>query len=389
MDGHTILYNSLPLVHEARKTLSTNMSIIPQLFPLLEQHHGKFGVCLVHRHCTLLNEERMVADGPVTEPLITDQCHPASWLKSGEPFEFSMQPTECPPESLFFAFRQIVGELDVLGIYYIPEEDRTTFRFGIEHTRGRRNIMRYEDSLTTAWCLYGGNIMIGPHNLCQLSEHKPHCCPPYCPPHGYQRSTEQSLGSIYVDELVPALSVLNAKTSFTMQSCASLLPPLCKLAMQHGCCWIRWTNDKVDIPANTAYVTETRDLLDSLIRLSKETGDLYECSLDLSSTFKKRSGLKVFLRGAEESTVTSQLTILNAQLVLLSQQVSTLSGQLASLPTVDPVVTRLRDWSKLFSEVSNQVDVLDETVKNVSKNTSGLVDTLNEFRCVVECLLVV
>ncbi|KAJ7826592.1 hypothetical protein B0H14DRAFT_2517335 [Mycena olivaceomarginata] len=145
MDDYAKVYNALPSINEARDIFSANTHIIPQLRPLLRKFEGKFGVCLVHRHCTILDEERMVADGPVTEPLITDKCHPIRWLKTGEPFEFSLQPTECPPDSLLSEFRQIVGEPSVLGIFYVPEEDRKRPRYGFEHTRGRKNIMRYEN----------------------------------------------------------------------------------------------------------------------------------------------------------------------------------------------------------------------------------------------------
>ncbi|KAJ7447549.1 hypothetical protein B0H11DRAFT_365644 [Mycena galericulata] len=372
-DSHAKLYNALPLINEARDTFSANDHIIPHFWPLLRKFEGKFGVCLVHRHCTILDEERMVADGPVTEPLVTDKCHPISWLKTGEPFEFSLQPTECPPDSLLSEFRQIVGGLSVLGIFYVPEEDRKGFRYGFEHTRGRKNIMRYEDVVTTAWRLSGD--ILGPPRCCNVCTDSTHRCSSESP---HADNLVLKVMDEYDQQLTPTILDLTSKTLTAMQYCASLLPRMCVLVTQLDDCYVRWTRTKLDVPVDVTYTKETEILLESLTGMSGNIDDLYIDIVSLACTLDRFKSRGVHLRGAEEVAITAQLHILHAQLALLSKQVSAVGTQMDRLPSVDPAATRLREWATQFAMISTRVDVLDRAVRSVLGISSGLVAPLKE-----------
>ncbi|KAJ7461412.1 hypothetical protein B0H11DRAFT_2057029 [Mycena galericulata] len=376
-DSYAKLYNALPLINEARDIFSANDHIIPQFWPLLRTFEGKFGVCLVHRHCTVLDEERMVADGPVTEPLVTDKCHPISWLKTGEPFEFSLQPTECPPDSLLAEFRQIVGGLSVLGIFYVPEEDRKCFRYGFEHTRGRKNIMRYEDVVITAWRLSGDNG--GPQFYCNCCSPVNHTLTPVFPlPRPFPTANTLILMDEYDKQLTPTILDLTSKTLTAMQYCASLLPRMCVLVTQLDDCCVRWTRTKLDVPVDAIYTKETEILLESLTGTSGNIDNMYIDIASLASTLDRFKSHGVRLRGAEEVAITTQLHILHAQLALLSKQVSAVGTQMDRLPSVDPAATRLREWATQFAMISTLVFVLDGAVRSVLGISSGLIASLEE-----------
>ncbi|KAJ7801264.1 hypothetical protein B0H13DRAFT_1672629, partial [Mycena leptocephala] len=146
-DPHTQFYNSLHSIDDAHRKFNSRHDIIHQLWLHFRKSdpEGKFGVCLVRRHGTIDDGERMVAVGQVTQPQIPAAgvtYHPMRWDRNGQAFEFSLQPTECPPDSLLSEFRRIVGDLAVLGIFYVPVEDRRRVRHGFEHTQGRKNITR-------------------------------------------------------------------------------------------------------------------------------------------------------------------------------------------------------------------------------------------------------
>jgi hypothetical protein len=137
MTDITTLYNSLPSLREADKQFVNRDQILSQLAPLLVEHGNKFGVCLVHRHCKLDSGEVMVATGNVCQPERNVQCNPDRWLATGEPFEFTREATRPPPQKLLKDFRKIVGDIKVLGLFYIQEGDDG---ITLERTEGRRNI---------------------------------------------------------------------------------------------------------------------------------------------------------------------------------------------------------------------------------------------------------
>jgi hypothetical protein len=132
-------YNTLPSVEEANAKFSNRDEIFSKLGPLLAKYNSQYGVCLVHRHCDLQEGEVMVATGNISKPEKDVQCYPEKWLATGEPYEFSKEPTVPPPEELFKEFQKIVENVGVLGLYFNRGED-IPVRVPIERTEGRQNI---------------------------------------------------------------------------------------------------------------------------------------------------------------------------------------------------------------------------------------------------------
>jgi hypothetical protein len=368
LDIHAKLYNTLPSIDDAGNILSSNTHIIQKLYPLLREYEGKFGICLVHRHCTLLDNERMVADGPLTEPLTTDKCHPTHWLKSGEPFEFSLQAAELPPNRLFQEFRQIVGDLTIFGIFYIPEEERTSesFRFGSEHTRGRKNIIRYSTGVPTAWRVIGDNSggpIVG--CICSNTEHKKPTPPS-------TSSSELEL-DVYAKHLSPFLLDLTAGSVAIVHQSASLLPRVCVLVSQLEISYIKWVEANLDIPHDTACINDTTDISRYLMDLSGKADELSTSICSLSSTLTDLQSRGVHMRQSEEIATIAQLRLVHAQFALIKDQVSAVGVQLNRVPNVDLRATRLREWSFLFVTVSNELQVLGEKSDNVSSTLFRLI----------------
>lgn len=81
----------------------------------------------------------MVATGNISQPEKDVQCYPEKWLATGEPYEFSKEPTVPPPEDLFKEFQKIVEDIGVLGLYFNRDED-ISVGVPIERTEGRQNI---------------------------------------------------------------------------------------------------------------------------------------------------------------------------------------------------------------------------------------------------------
>jgi hypothetical protein len=136
----TTLYNSLPSVVEADRKFLCRDQIFSKLSSLLAAYGNKFGVCLVHRHCELEDGEMMVATGNITQPERNVECYPERWLATGEPYEFNRNPTRSPPRELFEEFQKIVDAVDVLGLFYIQDEQRLA-GVSVERTEGRKNIV--------------------------------------------------------------------------------------------------------------------------------------------------------------------------------------------------------------------------------------------------------
>ena len=155
MANHVQLYNNLPSLQEAQARFHNRQEIFEKLSPLLTRFSNKYGVCLVHRHCILDEGEKMVATGNVTQPQRDIEVHPLRWLATGEPFEFTTDVTEPPPRELLESFQQIVGNQNILGLFYVHERDRTGGVLA-ERTEGRKNIVQIipqpnSNSIVTGW----------------------------------------------------------------------------------------------------------------------------------------------------------------------------------------------------------------------------------------------
>jgi len=173
-------YNQLPSIIAADKAF-VDRTILSQLHPLFA-NHKEFAVCLLHRHCDLEDDEIMVADGDITQPervhgdghpgLVDGQvavdvrgskrvAYPNSWLSTGEPFEYTLDPTPPLPPQLFEGFKEIVKGANfaegLLGISHITEEHWG--QLSVEHTEGKKNVVEKVDgevkkpdnSISTCW----------------------------------------------------------------------------------------------------------------------------------------------------------------------------------------------------------------------------------------------
>ncbi len=149
-------YNNLLYVDMASKLFTNRNEILGQLGPVLKQYgNNKFGVCLVHRHCMLEEGEMMVSSGNVCQPERDGVAYPERWLATGEAYEFNRDETTSPSEELVENFRRVVGDIKVLGLFYVRDEGLSGIM--LERTEGRRNITNIipfgtlENALTTAW----------------------------------------------------------------------------------------------------------------------------------------------------------------------------------------------------------------------------------------------
>jgi hypothetical protein len=136
------LYNGLDSLEEANgKLMKHNLKqLLPTLGPLLKKYDYKYGVCLIHRHCELEDGEVMISTGNITKPGRATEYYPDRWLATGDPYEFSDEPSEPPPHDLMEEFRNMIPGIDVLGLFFVREipEDGSIF---LESTQGRKNIL--------------------------------------------------------------------------------------------------------------------------------------------------------------------------------------------------------------------------------------------------------
>lgn len=149
-------YNGLLDIDTAHKLFTNRDEIFGKLGPVLQQYgNNKFGVCIVHRHCQLEEGERMVAKGNVSQPESDGPAYPERWLATGEAYEYSREETTSPSEELLENFRQIVGDINVLGLCYVRDEEVDGVM--LERTEGRSNITNIipfdavQNAITTAW----------------------------------------------------------------------------------------------------------------------------------------------------------------------------------------------------------------------------------------------
>ncbi|KAK6513508.1 hypothetical protein TWF281_005132 [Arthrobotrys megalospora] len=138
------VYNTLPYVIAAGEAFQEREPIFAEVGELFAKYDFKWGLCLVHRHCQLYDDEIMIADGYITQPISKSQAgeyYPENWLSSGEPYEFTTRKTETPPEELFTALREILPKhlISILGVCHVDQQEDPVDL--LEHTEGRKNIL--------------------------------------------------------------------------------------------------------------------------------------------------------------------------------------------------------------------------------------------------------
>jgi len=130
-----VLYNTLPSLQDASDRVfgihDGLNKFLKHLAPAFASYLDEFGICLVHRHFTLQDEERMISTGLVSKPDVRVGCYPERWLASGEPYEFSSEPTRELPVDLAKKFQERLHSYETedadgkkpiagfVGIYYI------------------------------------------------------------------------------------------------------------------------------------------------------------------------------------------------------------------------------------------------------------------------------
>lgn len=143
------LVQLLPTLGEAEKRFTEREKMFTAVKALLAEYGNVFGLCLVHAHCTLENDEIMLGRGSVSQPEKSSELetyYPERWLSSGEPYEFTTRPTVAPPGALVEAFGRLTSHVGVLGLYHIDRTNDKPSKM-IEHTEGRKNIlMPYTDA---------------------------------------------------------------------------------------------------------------------------------------------------------------------------------------------------------------------------------------------------
>ena len=147
MTAISSLYNKLPSLGEAEEKFADREEIFAAVSQLFARYNDKFGLCLVHAHCELAENEIMLATGKIAQPVqlsAVDAYYPERWLATGEPYEFTSRPTETPPPDLLEDFRLLIGPREVLGLYFAG---RNGGAVEMERTEGRKNIM--EDFIAT------------------------------------------------------------------------------------------------------------------------------------------------------------------------------------------------------------------------------------------------
>ncbi|KAF8641781.1 hypothetical protein AX16_009799 [Volvariella volvacea WC 439] len=142
-------YNQLPSLEKAvaiwKEIPNSTIERLANVF--LKPEYYEYGICLVHRHFEIQEEQRMIARATDESPFTiitqpgTDDSYPHTWLVNGQVFEFtkgSKSNSQPEPEGLRKAFRDAVGfeenslllwdKTTILGYCYIgpvPPPDRS------------------------------------------------------------------------------------------------------------------------------------------------------------------------------------------------------------------------------------------------------------------------
>lgn len=180
MEPTSILYNKLPSLAEANQKFRDRDDILKRLASVFAKHDRRFGVSLIHSHCKLEQGEKMVAEGPISQPERNVECFPEHWLATGEAYEFTKKPTISPPSDLLTEFQSIIGDIGVLGICFVANEDRPT-GIMLERTEGRMNIIEQveespSNTIATCWLL-GPDMKLNASYICDrgLLDHTTGC----------------------------------------------------------------------------------------------------------------------------------------------------------------------------------------------------------------------
>jgi hypothetical protein len=142
MDSIQARYNRLYSLEEANAKFMKHdpKQLLPTLAPFLKKYDYKYGVCLIHRHCELQDGEIMISTGNVTKPERVTEYYPDRWLVTGEPYEFSDEPSEPPSQDLLEEFRNLIPGVDVLGLFFVREIPEDGYIL-METTHGRKNVL--------------------------------------------------------------------------------------------------------------------------------------------------------------------------------------------------------------------------------------------------------
>ncbi|KAI9725705.1 MAG: hypothetical protein M1834_009751 [Cirrosporium novae-zelandiae] len=138
----SILYNTLPCLGDAEKQFVDRENVFAAVGNLLAQYGNAFGLCLIHAHCTLAEDELMLAKEDISQPEKASSLkdyYPERWLPTGEVYEFTTRPTTAPPAELSNEFKRLTSHIGVLGLYHIDDKSESK---KIEYTEGRKNILR-------------------------------------------------------------------------------------------------------------------------------------------------------------------------------------------------------------------------------------------------------
>jgi len=112
----------------------TRKKLFSDLAPLFTDNDGNplpYGACLLHRHYSLNNGERMVANGNRTSPsTMSDNIVAERWFPNGDEVEhrFTDNPAYLPPPpsaDFMASFSTIINAygIDTLGVCYAPGAD--------------------------------------------------------------------------------------------------------------------------------------------------------------------------------------------------------------------------------------------------------------------------
>lgn len=138
-----LYYNTLPSLLEATTRFTGRDQLFHKLAELLSRYGGTFGVCLIHSHCELFEDEIMLEEDDASQPISlsnVSECYAERWLPSGEPFEFTTRPAKSPPDELIKDFWELTRDVGVLGLYYTSGADEHGVK--LEWTEGRTNKTR-------------------------------------------------------------------------------------------------------------------------------------------------------------------------------------------------------------------------------------------------------
>ena len=141
-------YNDLPSIADADARLEdqlasaglTRNQFFSKLTPVFLEtpYAGRYAACLIHRHYSLNDGERMVATGPSTKPSTDTSPNIVGerWASNGEVIEhkFTEDPASHPPPppAEFFAkFKSILDAhgIDILGVCYAPSKYQDGFLY--------------------------------------------------------------------------------------------------------------------------------------------------------------------------------------------------------------------------------------------------------------------